>query len=144
MTTPPTLETLTLDRIPTLTDEECDALYGRDIEGCALADGATWRRVCHPDCPASVLEGLPALVERWTDTRLAHLDIYHDYRDTRAMIVGAYGDAGNGDTYRVATLKECGRLRNFYYSLKARHLAHACLCAAFAACVVLGKAQTAG
>ncbi len=137
----PTLSTLTLDQIPALTDDECDALYaelaphtqvGRVVDSGGRVIGTFPlefpKPVCNPDCPASVLEGLPALVERMTGYQ-AQMEIIWS-RDGH-VILPSVKPLDNDANARVLD----GRQRYTF-----RHLAHACFCATFAACVVLRRA----
>lgn len=96
-----------------------------------------YRRVCHPDCPASVLESLPGLVERWTG-RSVDLSMWMEH---------CYDGNGpaNINVFAVMTVVDERRLEpGTHVALQcavfpARHLPHACFCAAWAACVVLGR-----
>ena len=83
---------------------------------------------CRADCPASVLEGLPALVERWTGRRVI-LELCVD--DGCLMVYYRWACGAIVEANRTLSVFD----DNAIY----RHLPHACLCAAFAACVVLGR-----
>lgn len=149
-----TLETLTLDQIPALTDEEIDRLYAwlrilteadgwhgstksayllmeddeRGLWHAQIDQGILPPRavsaVCVPDCPASVLEGLPALVERRTGVPVCW------------RLFATTGIEG----WRVTFYHHDGT--EIYSGQTFRHLPHACLSAAVAACIVLGRRQS--
>lgn len=134
------LADLTLDRIPSLTDEESEQLWAEADQRrvswmeyrdgtraiCAVAtshdsDVMVATRICHPDCPASVLEALPGLVRRVTGKTS------DEWPDADPVRVSAAG---------IIELLEF--LDDVGADWKFRHLPHACLSAAFAAIVVLG------
>lgn len=136
---PLTLETLKLEQIPGLTDGEIDQLYAElaeergDIVTRILPDGVPGPRrfkpVCSPDCPASVIERLPTLVQEWTGQEVAITPLILANGSLSAQAVR--WDALHASDVITSTCPY-------------RHLAHACLCAALAACVVLGKATQQG
>jgi hypothetical protein len=128
VTTTVILDTLTLEQIAGLTDQECNALYSE------LSAGVNPLRayVCDPECPASVLEGLPGLVEKWTGHTPALMHIW------RAPIDGWRANYESPNDAYDEPLRAAAAM---IFAHPFHHLAHACLCAAFAACVVLGRAK---
>lgn len=88
--------------------------------------------VCRPDCPASILEGLPGLVEKWTGRAMSMLIHYNQ----NGRFVYMYREQLTHDSG-----PRQGQLHQFAGNNSGRHLAHACIVAALAACVVYGRKE---